>query len=420
MNGATLSRRMLPLQLLMRAPSASSRLLLACSLALGLSILYQVYFYDFQDGQLSGGERPRLVLKIVATLLFLFSVRRYFSRAALALNFPLKAPLLFVAGSILVVYPYLDASYSQALNLFFFLPILAIDWNKPGGAQLYRTIWAIITAIVVVQLALDPVCKVYFQAIWSNAATIGGMGNPNVFGVFLIAGGLASALLFTRFRFLSSILFLATALTGSLAAAAVGFGCLAVQLALLWSRAPVRALIVVGAAIAVLSLSTLFLEFITDSPSIGHAFSKLMAVHDALSSGTKGDTESISVRLQYLRDGLDMLADSPAAVILGHPRGTPMYNGDGLWTSLLVTYGLPVTLCFLTVNLLVVYRAVSSGVRDLLFSGCVVAFMLVFFVTNRILDYWPAPLVYLLAFSHLTISQVRRSRAGAVGAVKQA
>lgn len=414
------ARRTRPLELLMHAPRASSRFLLACSLALGLSILYQVYFYDFQDGQLTGGERMRMALKIVATLMFLISVRQYFSRAALALNFPLKVPLLFIAGSILMVYPYLDAAYSQALNLLFFLPILAIDWNKPGGAELYRSIWAIIAAIVAVQLALDPICKVFFQAIWSNAATIGGMGNPNVFGVFLIASGLASALLFSRFRYLSSILFLATALTGSLASAAVGFICLAVQLGLLWSRAPVRALIVVGAGIAVLSLSSLVLEFLTDSPSIGHAFSKLMAVRDALSNGTTGDTESISLRLQYLHEGLNRLADSPVAVILGHPGGTPMYNGDGLWTSFLVTYGLPVTLYFLTVNLLVIYRAVCSGVRDLLFSGCVVAFMMLFFVTNRILDYWPAALVYLLAFSHLTISHVRSPSVGAVGALRHA
>jgi hypothetical protein len=55
----------------------------------------------------------------------------------------------------------------------------------------------------------------------------------------------------------------------------------------------------------------------------------------------------------------------------------------------------------------VIYRAIVSRSRDLLFSGGVVAFMLVFFVTNRILDYWPAPLVYLLAFSYLTTRQMR-------------
>lgn len=417
MNGDAVSQRTDLLRLLSRAPSASSRVLLISSLALGLSILYQVYFYDVEDGQLSGGGGPRLSMKIMATLLFVTSIRRYFSPAALTLNLPLKMPLLFVTVSILAVSPYLDAAYSQALNLLFFLPILAIDWNRPGGAELYRAIWATVTVIVAAQLALDPVCKVYFHAIWSNAATVGGMGNPNVFGVFLIAGGLASALLFPRLRFLSSILFLATALTGSLVSFSVGFVCLTVQLALLWSRAPLRALIVVGAAGAVVSLSTLFLEFVTDSPSIGHAFAKLMAVHDALGGGNQGDTASISVRLKYLYDGLDMLADSPLAIIVGHPGGTPMYNGDGLWTSFLVTYGLPVTLCFLAVNLVVVCRAASSRSRDLLFSGCVVAVMLVFFVTNRILDYWPAPLVYLLAFSYLTTREVRRS-AGAIGAVQ--
>jgi hypothetical protein len=140
MNGEAISQRTELLRLLLRPPSASSRFLLVSSLALGLSILYQAYFYDVEGGQLSGGELPRLALKIIATLLFLTSVRRYFSPAALALNFPLKVPLLFVAASILAVYPYLDAAYTQALNLLFFLPILAIDWNKAGGAELYRGI----------------------------------------------------------------------------------------------------------------------------------------------------------------------------------------------------------------------------------------------------------------------------------------
>ena len=35
-------------------------------------------------------------------------------------------------------------------------------------------------------------------------------------------------------------------------------------------------------------------------------------------------------------------------------------------------------------------------------SGAVVLAMLAFFITNRILDYWPAALLYLLAFSYLT------------------
>jgi hypothetical protein len=406
MKSGAISNRQDILRLFVGEPSASARSLLIFSLTVGLSILYQVYFYDFEDNQLSGGERPRLLLKVFSTVLFLVSVRRYLSPGAFALNFPLKAPLVFVAASILAVYPYLDAAYSQALNLFFFLPVLAIDWNRPGGEQLYRFMWAVITVIVTVQLALDPVCKVLFHAIWSNAATIGGMGNPNVFGVFLIASGLWSALFLRRFRSLSSILFLATALTGSLASFSVGFICLAVQLGVLWSRNPLRALVIVLAAATVLSLSTLLIEFITDSPSIGHAFGKLEAVHDAL-NGHGGESQSITVRLQYLHGGLDMLADSPLSILLGHPGGTPMYNGDGLWTSYLVTYGLPLTLYFLAVNLVVIYRAIVSRSRDLLFSGGVVAFMLVFFVTNRILDYWPAPLVYLLAFSYLTTRQMR-------------
>jgi hypothetical protein len=388
---------------LVRIPPAGSRLLLAAGLCLGLSILYQIYIYDFSEGVLTGGERPRLLLKLTSVALFLLAIRNYVSVRVFSLNFLLKLPLLFIALTIVAIAPFLTNEYIQAVNLLFFMPLLFIDWNRPGGAELYRRIWALIVFIVVVQMLLDPVLKWYLQVGWSNAALVGGMGNPNVFGIFMVAAGLASAILLQqRFAWISTILFLATVLTGSLASALVGFTCALVQLVRLIIRSPLRTLLPAALLVALLPLSTLAMALLTDATAVTHAFNKLVALSELLGGGSGGGSESISVRMDYTQRGLNMIGEAPLAVITGHPQGRAMYSGDGMWVALLVTYGLPLTLYFLAVNLLVIYRAIRTGGRDLLFSACIVATTLAFLVTNRILDYWPTALIYLLAFSHLT------------------
>jgi hypothetical protein len=390
-------------------PAWGSRLLLVASLCLGLSILYQVYIYDFSEGVLVGGERPRLALKVVFMLLFMVAVRKHCSLAAFTMNFVLKIPLLFIAASIVAIAPFLISEYLQALNLLFFLPLLFVDWNLPGGRRLYRNIWAILVVIVVVQLLLDPLLKLYFKVGWSNAALIGGMGNPNVFGIFLVAAGLASALLLQqRFKYLSTVLFLTTILTGSLAATIIGFMCVLIQMVSVLIRTPSRTLLLLGLLAVLLPLSTVAISVVADARAITHAFNKFLVLTDLLTGGGGAESESVSIRMDYTQRGLSMIADSPLSVITGHPGGAPMYSGDGMWVALLVTYGLPLTLCFLLVNLTVIYRALRDGSRDLFFSGCMVTVTMAFLVTNRILDYWPSAFVYLLAFSYLTNRSVHR------------
>lgn len=380
-----------------------SRWLLTGSIVLGLSILYQVYIYDFEQGVLSGGESSRLVLKALAAGVFVAALRPYLSIRAFALNLPLKLPLLFVAATILCISPFLTPDYKQALNLLFFLPVFLIDWNRYGADALFRLIWKIVTSVVLIQLVLDPVCKLYFHAGWDNAAVIGGMGNPNVFGVFLICAGLACRFLLrdSRLGRFGPLLFVATVATGSLAASLVGVTCLLIQLVFLTLHRPVRGAAVAGVLLGILSGSTILFEILTDSPSITHAFQKAESLQQLLAGGG-AESDSFSIRIQYLRTGLEMLSDSPAGIIVGHPGAVPMYNGDGLLTSFIVTYGVPVTLSFLAANLWAVSRARRRSSSETRFSGAVVLAFLAFFVTNRILDYWPTALAYLLSFSYLT------------------
>lgn len=390
----------------------NSKYILCISLVLCLSIMYQIYFLEFHDGEIIGGGLFRLSLKIVFLLLFLISIKRYLLWGALFLNLPYKIPLFYIISTLFILIPFLSGSYYQALNIFFFLPILFIDWNKPGHDNLYIVTWKIIVAVVFIQLLLDPIFKAYTEVSWSNSAFIGGMGNPNVFGLFLIVSGIAcSILLSSRFKYMSIVLFLSTVLTGSLVTSIIGLSCFFLQISYLLFRSPVKSLFFIIAPLTILIVSKKYVDYI----AINHALNKFIALLQFASGKYESGSESITARTDYFENGLNLVADSPLSLMFGHPGFMPMYNGDGLWVSFFVTYGLPVTLCFFVVNLLLCYRGVISRSPDLLFSSCVIIVMLVYFITNRILDYWPAALIYMLAFTYLATKGVRRAGRKTIG-----
>jgi hypothetical protein len=382
--------------------------MLVASLCLCTSILYQVYADGFDEGALTGGGLQRFLLKAVSLVAFTFSIRPLLSVDAVGVNLVLKLPLLFVVGTIVIVSPSLTGSYLQALNICFFLPVLFIDWNIEGGARAYRFIWKTITGVVLVQLLLEPAFRLKFGVLWANGAVMGGMGNPNVFGAFLIASGLASwMLLGVRLRHLALVFFLATILTGSLVSFLVGFSGAALYLLSRLRRWPLRFLAYSGLILVPILSWVVASDLISGTGAIDHALGKLQALQNFSIQGAGSGPASLTARQQYLAEGLSMMAESPLSVLVGHPHFTAMYNGDGLWTSFLVSYGLPVTLLFLLANLVVVFRGFSVRSSDLFFSACVIVVMLVFFVTNRILDYWPTALIYLLPFSYLTNKGIR-------------
>lgn len=382
---------------------------LTISMTVLLSIMYQVYFFEFNDGEIIGGESQRFYLKTVFSFLLYCSIKNFISWAPISINIFYKIPLLYVSFTIFVLTPFLTGTYIQALNIFFFLPIFFIDWNRFGGADLYGRIWKIILTIVAIQLLLHPVFKSYFNAGWDNGALIGGMGNPNVFGIFLIISGLASLILLSsHFKYLSTLLFFSTVFTGSLVSSIIGVGLILVQVSYSLCSSPMRTMFLMGLIFTPLSIFVLNIEFIANSMSIVHALNKAIALKQMISGDFESGSDSISVRLDYLQGGINMIADSPLSLFVGHPDFMPMYNGDGLWVSYIVTYGFPVAIYFLFVNLLVCYRGIMSRSPDLQFSGLVIIVMLVFFITNRILDYWPAALIYMLAFTYLTNKGVRR------------
>ena len=376
---------------------------LTFSIWIGLSILYQIYFFEFNNGILVGGESQRFFLKVVFTAFFSLSVRDYLSLNAFSRNLPYKLPILYVVFSICVVAPFLESAYLQALNILFFMPILFVNWNKKGGDELFTKIFKLIVLITVVQLIMDPIFKFYLNVFWENRALIGGMGNPNVFGLFLIASGLACDILITsRLPHISTFLFFSTFFTGSLVSSIVGLFFILLKIRN-FLKYPSIFRILFSCSVFFAFYAILFGEyFIDETVPVRHAIDKFIGIMVFDLDDINSAPASLSLRMEYLIGGLTLIEKSPLSLIFGHPNFLPIYNGDGLWISFVVSFGVPLTLYFLIVNLMLLYRGITSQNRQFKFSGALIFVSLCFFTTNRILDYWPAAFLYFLAFTYLT------------------
>ena len=389
---------------------------LLLSLVVGLSVMYSIYFFDFNQGNIDGGTMERTILKIFYLLTFSFSLYRFLEVRSFLLNISVKLPLVFLlifsfVGSL----TFLEGSYGQAMNIVFFAPVLLINWNKLGGDELYRYIWKAITVVVVVQFITDPILKAYTGVRWDNNALVGGMGNPNVYGLFLLISA-TYIYLFSKsyLRMLSVPVALIAILTGSLVCtlfAVVMAVVITVRYFILGSFLAKGALLLVFASL--LSIVEFLNINLRGFLGIEHAFGKIEGVLSLSDAGVQ--VGSVDGRLEYFKEGLNLMKDYPGSLLVGHPDYLPMFNGDGTWISFIVTHGIPFTLLFQLSNLYLIIRSARSPKMEFVFSFFVLIMFQVFFITNRILDYWPAGFVYLLAFSYCATRGVYGINAAAVG-----
>ena len=375
---------------------------------MGLSVLFSIYFFEFEQGVIQGGGLERTLQKLFFFLTFTFSLRRFLDVRTFMLNMAVKLPLIFlIVFSFVGSLTFLEGSYVQAINIVFFFPVLFINWNKPGGDELYRYILKVITFIVVVQLIMDPVLKAYTGVRWDNNALVGGMGNPNVYGLFLLVSA-GYLYLFSKsfLRILSVPLALSATLTGSLVCAL-----LAVLLALMIIISYFIRSGYLGKSAMILLIVPLvgFLiafSYNNSEEILGllHVISKIEGLFSLTDEGQQ--IGSVDGRLDYAQEGLNLMIDNPISMIVGHPNFLPMFNGDGTWISFIVTHGILFTLLFQLSNLYLILRGARFPQLEFLFSVIVLIMFQAFFITNRILDYWPAGFVYLMVFSYCATRRV--------------
>ena len=372
-------------------------------IALSLSILFQVYWLGMQDGVMNeGGSVARFFMKLCALFFIYIGLYSVFSIKIFTYNLILKIPLIYYLLTVIAVIPYIIGNaYNQAINLLFFAPFLFIDFRGIRGREVFSFLVKIIVCVVCIQLVLDVVIKIMGLQLVSTL--LGGMGNANTFGLYLIVSALAFKFLYHRYN-ISRLLLMSVFATGSLACSLIAIVFILqsffVSFRLIFRPATIMFLL--SATAVTYYFIDFFIDFIFEEFNpLWHAYMKLLGLINFVFLNETAGATSISLRAEYTTQGLLLLSENPMALIFGHPGFIPFYSGDGFVIALLVTLGLPITFLFFICNLIAVYRGFKENDPLSIFSAYVVLTFMALMVTNRILDYWPAGLIYMLTFSYL-------------------
>lgn len=388
---------------------------LILGISLGLSILFQIYWLGMDGPHIrDGGSVFRFLMKILAISFIYFGLYRSLSVSVFAYNLALKIPLLYYFATVLAVFPYIyNNGYNQAMNLAFFIPFLFINLTDRRGLDTYRFIINVIVCVVTVQVFIDIALKV--AGLQQTRTLLGGMGNANTFGLYLIVAGLACRFIYSQEN-ASRLFLLLVPATGSLVCSVIAFMFLLQSIFLKFKLKTILGTFFSLASIGLLIF--IFWDLIyQEGNSVWHAHMKFLALMEYVVNGQSGGSASIAIRDEYTKHALFLLSENPFALIFGHPNFLPFYSGDGFYIALLVTIGFPITFIFVVCNIIAIYKGLRERQPLSIFSAYVVLTFLILFVSNRILDYWPSSLIYMLAFSFLTGKKSYKFFAGKGGRV---
>lgn len=371
------------------------------SLVLTMSIMYTAYVYGFTNDEPNGSPGyVRTSLKCLAVLFFAMAYAKRFTFSALLSNYALKIPIVFIGAVTLFVAPFLASDEMQAINMIFFLPLLAFDWDAEATQPIFKKILLMVVIICLVQVMLDPILKITTGRGYDNLALVGGVGNANSFGYWLL-----SCAIFSKFVLKNSLLYWAFCLFALFTGSLIIFA-LVVTMVIgncLDAIRHIRLVDFFWLGILVVTIIVL-MRFIPSDYDLGrlfgavyHATNKFLAVLSAVNSSGPVDAGSVVGRIEYTQIGLWLLAEHPISLFIGHPNGRPMYTGDGWWLGLLVTHGAIVTVLFLVSNVIIIIRGFKLGTADTVVCSCIVGLTCAMFLANRILDYWPAAFLYFLS-----------------------
>lgn len=368
------------------------------SIIIMFSIMYQLYFTVFDQGSTSSGGGIRFLLKTLSTLLFYLSIYKIISIKQLFSSYVEKIPFYYIFFTLLIIAPFLSRPLLQSLNLIFFAPLFLVKWDCYEGRKSFQRILMTIFHITILQLILEPIVVNLTPSLWNNEAWVGGFGTGNSFGLMLI---IISTIFFFKFHtinLLSIPISLSAILTGSLAssllAGAVSFYYLIKEFRKNKYAKLTFLFVLILSPLVIYNIKSIF------SP-ISHLIGKLGAITKIILQQEDITSLSVSGRIEYTLGAIKLLKENPWSIIFGHPNMLPMYTGDGQWVSFIVTYGLPLTIFFIYQNVKNVIFGLKSNDENLLIASHIIIYFSFFFITNRIIDYWPMAFLYFFATTYL-------------------
>ncbi len=327
-----------------------------------------------------------------------------------------------------VAYPRIDLSLIKENKLmllviayFFFSYFFFLGWNISADKQLINfflcsllfigfglgkeQIWidSIFKTLPYVYL-LSLVIEVYVFAnefsIFDNLGFVGSVGNPSSFGFLSCLVFYYSVIYFESSKriFFSLVSFIGLVMSGSMAPA-LAFFILGLSFFILTGRFTLFAFYF---CLIIFGFSTLLLIY-QDSDIFLHQLSKLIGLLSFL-SGEEANAGSIDARVEIFSDLITGLQNI-YVLLFGHLNGLAYIPRDSFIAGMSLSFGVPATLFFLFSVLKINAFDWEGDTKLVKFSSLGLIGFLFMMIPNRILDYWPLPLIFVI----MIIVMVRRN-----------
>lgn len=352
---------------------------------LAFNIMLLNYFGDFTEGSVNTDGSVKVLLKIVSILIIcmMFKQRMFYLKS----NYLLIT--FFVTYFVIVVvrFPFYESRDIMFLNTFIALPLLM--GYGPSTDEDFKRFDRILLWMLLFWVFIDSFMLITGNSIWSNKAYIGGIGNPSSYGFLLIY--IFEVAIFEiknkRLRFFSRLLIFVLILLSQAVMPILVF--ILLQFIKLNKKIIFLTLIIlffIGNQI------DLFLEFLPDE----HYKFKIMALVEFLKTFDASNTTlSISTRLEFF-EGVRLLKSDVLMFFFGNVNDTFYNSGDSQYVTYLTSFGVPLFLLFILALFELYVKARTTSLKYF-----IIAFSLILF-TNRILDYWPVPIIIFISINRLS------------------
>ena len=347
-----------------------------------MTLLYSNFYFGVEQGLVHGGGLFRLVIK---TLVFMLLI--YF----MILNFVVTQYRLliisfftYVSIKNIISISYVDGEIWQIYNYLFFTPILFTKMSNKLLRETYYLV-VIITCLMLIYDFFNPVTA------FSNGGFVGGVGNTSSFGFLLL---ISSVIIRKRF-FISTLLRVGTIFSGA--------GMVLLIAGLMQLREIFKSLnyFILTSLFLLVLILFFYDEMIVYSNAADHAIQKISDIF-ALNFE---DSYSLKNRIKYNIQGWELFTENFAHILIGSLGDPVIFTGDGYYIALLATYGL---IGFVLFAVMILGTQCYRGSKNFNVSSSryIIVIFLFIFITNRLLDYWPMALIFLLALIHSKESEI--------------
>ena len=150
---------------------------------IAFNVMLTNYLYEFESGQVNGGDTLRFILKILSVFLIVIS-QPFPSKLIVKKNLFLIISFILFLISYIIYIPFSSWNDLQFFNMYFVIFFLfGIGYNNLFLPKLNLLL---IYIFLFVWLPIDLFAIYTGNNLWENKAFIGGIGNPSSYGMIMI------------------------------------------------------------------------------------------------------------------------------------------------------------------------------------------------------------------------------------------